>query len=514
MTTPRPNSREADQNPTHSEFWRRCVAVSEVDALCAFPESRILVTCRLRRRAHVPKAFSTAFSNRGGAWPCRTISTRVRLSTTIRATGPILAVTLLCEHVASQELAPEVLALARASRLAGESVAALANCACLESVTRTRADKKGKVKRNEHDALQIEVSTIGDREWFSWPGRENAFVENPAALVGFGLMTSGQLTSILKTVFLDGYARRTFHGAGTFQSRPALQFDYSVSSVFTHFRLSSPRSGVTAGMQGTFWIDPETAELLALSSEATELPADFEIRSARTEVVYAPMYLGDRRVVLPQTANTVVEHSTGAASINQVEFSHCRPYSTTSSIRFGGDDAVEPAPAAAPIRHEEQPIPSGLSLRMRLGTPLTERSGIGERFTLIMEEDARDHGDTIIVKGAKVQARVRWIETTSCPARCFVVAIELLSVTTPDGTSHPVYASLRQVTPEPKVRLGIAKVTQTLTEPPFGMQRVETSALSIEIPQIPGVGSFFVLTPDLRTPPDLLMTWSTENPHP
>lgn len=69
-------------------------------------------------------------------------------------------------------------------------------------------------------------------------------------------------------------------------------------------------------------------------------------------------------------------------------------------------------------------------------------------------------------------------------------------------------------TPEPKVRLGIAKVTQTLTELPFGMQRVETSALSIEIPQIPGVGSFFVLTPDLRTPPDLLMTWSTENPHP
>jgi hypothetical protein len=268
-------------------------------------------------------------------------------------------------------------------------------------------------------------------------------------------------------------------------------------------------------MQGTFWIDPETAELLALSSEATELPAGFEIRSARSEVIYAPMYLGDRRVVLPQTATIVVEHSTGATSINQVEFSHCRPYSTTSSISFGGGDAVESAPAAAPIRHEQRPIPSGLSLRMRLETPLTESSAVGERFTLIMDADARDHGNTIVAKGAKVQARVRWIETTTCPARCFVVAIELLSVTTPDGASHPVYASLRQVTPEPKVRLGIAKVAQTLTELPFGMQRVETSALSIDIPQIPGVGSFFVLTPDLTTPPDLLLTWTTGNPqHP
>ena len=49
--------------------------------------------------------------------------------------------------------------------------------------------------------------------------------------------------------------------------------------------------------------------------------------------------------MLPQTATIVVEHSTGATSINQVEFSHCRPYSTTSSILFGGDDAVVGGPA-------------------------------------------------------------------------------------------------------------------------------------------------------------------------
>jgi hypothetical protein len=76
-------------------------------------------------------------------------------------------------------IAPEVLALSRASRLARETVDALANCACLESVTRARVDKKRNVKREERDALQIEAATIGDREWFSWPGRDDAFVENP-----------------------------------------------------------------------------------------------------------------------------------------------------------------------------------------------------------------------------------------------------------------------------------------------------------------------------------------------
>lgn len=151
---------------------------------------------------------------------------------------------------------------------------------------------------------------------------------------------------------------------------------------------------------------------------------DFDIRSARTEVVYAPMYLGDRRVALPQTATTVVEHPTAATGINRVGFSHCRPYSNTSSIRF--DDA---APTPTPVRNAQPPIPAGLSLLMRVATPLSERSTVGDRFTLVMEADARSHGDTIIGKGAQVQGRVRWIETTTCPARCLAGAIEPLSVT-------------------------------------------------------------------------------------
>jgi len=419
---------------------------------------------------------------------------------------------LLCPHAPGQQLAPEALALAQASRLVRETVDALANCVCLESVARSQTDKKGKQKQDKRDTLQIEVTTIGDREWFSWPGQEDAFVEDPRALVSFGLFDTGQLTSDLKTVFLDRFAVTHYHGAVTFQTRPALQFDYSVSSVFTHFRLSSPSGSVTAGMKGSFWIDPQTSELLGLSNEASEIPVDFDIRSARTDVIYAPMYREDRRVVLPQKSTTFVENSTGFTSTNQVEFSHCQPYSSTSSIKFdGGAAPVEPAPA--PGRREPAPIPAGLSLPMRFGTPITARSAVGERLSLVMQADARSHGDKIIGKGAQVQARVRWIKTGACPAPCLAVAIELLSVTTTDGASHPVYASLSQAIPESKVKLNITKVAPTQADLAFGAQRVEASTLSMWIPKIPGVGSFFVLTSDLTTTPDVLMTWSTESPH-
>ncbi len=53
------------------------------------------------------------------------------------ATG-FAIVPLICLSAAGQQLAPEVLALSRASRLAGDTVDALANCVCLESVSRSK----------------------------------------------------------------------------------------------------------------------------------------------------------------------------------------------------------------------------------------------------------------------------------------------------------------------------------------------------------------------------------------
>ncbi|MGO4880757.1 MAG: hypothetical protein ACLP59_08050 [Bryobacteraceae bacterium] len=299
---------------------------------------------------------------------------------------------MLAAQLAAQELAPEVLAMSRATRAIGETVAALSNCVCLESVTRAKVDKKGKVTEEERDALQIEVTTIGDREWFSWPGSGDTFVKDPASLVGFGLMNTGQLTTDLKTVFLGGLAPRHFRSAGAFQGRPGFEFDYSISSAFVHYTLRSLKGATPAGMRGSFWIDQASGDLLALSTEASEIPPDFDMRSARTEVTYAPMYLEDLRVVMPQTAITRVAHADGNISINRVAFSHCRPYSSTSSISFEAPSAIAQAPAPPAAPHAVPPIPAGLPLWLRLEQPITERTAVGQCIALIMEAEARSHG--------------------------------------------------------------------------------------------------------------------------
>jgi hypothetical protein len=316
----------------------------------------------------------------------------------------------------------------------------------------------------------------------------------------------------LKCIFLDGFAATPFHGAATFRSRPALEFDFSVSPVFTHSHLTTHGVSVTVGSKGSFWIDPQTSELLALATEATEIPPDFGIRSAFTQVIYAPMYLKDDRVVLPQTASTVVEDADGSVSVNQLEFSHCRAlFSSESSIAYGEKRA--PASPESPLPQPmQQPIAGRLSLSLRLGTPLSAHSAIGERFSATVDADIRSRGKMIIQKGAAVNGRVRWIETTVCPQTCLVVGIELLTVVDAEGASHPVYASLRQVEPAARVKIDITRVDQTQEALPFGAHRLGTSYQTIHIPEIPGVGAFFVLTPDLATPPEMRMVWMTESP--
>ena len=404
-----------------------------------------------------------------------------------------------------------MLALSRASRAVRESVSALSNCVCLESISRARIDKKGNLKQEERP-IEIQATTIGDREWFSWPGSTNTFVQNPASLVGFGLMGSGELTSNLKTVFLGGFAHNRFRCAGSFQGRPGYQYDYSVSAAFTHYILTTAHASVSCGMQGSFWIDPRTGELLALSTDATEIPPDFGIQSAHTEVSYVPMYLAEQRVVLPQTALMRVDHADGSASINRVAFSHCRPYAATSSISFDEPPANTPVPAGQPVSHESAPLPAGMTLLMRLAEPINAHTAAGQRIALIMEAGASSHGDLMVAKSARVEARVRWIETTACPEPCLLVALELLSVTAADGTARPVYARLDTVRPESKVALKVSSERHTSTEGPFGWRRTQTTDLSIEVPEIPGVGSFFVRTLNLVTPHDFLMTWVTNSP--
>jgi hypothetical protein len=84
----------------------------------------------------------------------------------------ILAGLLLCCCLNGQDLAPEVLLLARVKTHMGQVLSRLPNYTCLETIERSRRRASGK-RFELVDALHLEVAFVDGKELFSWPGERS-----------------------------------------------------------------------------------------------------------------------------------------------------------------------------------------------------------------------------------------------------------------------------------------------------------------------------------------------------
>ena len=90
-----------------------------------------------------------------------------------------------------------------------------------------------------------------------------------------------------------------------------------------------------AGLQGTFWVDPQTLDLVRIEEQAVDLPPILLMRDLTTSINYARTRIGSSDPLLPQSAQTVVTGFDGAQRKNVIEFAGCREYVSESVIHFG-----------------------------------------------------------------------------------------------------------------------------------------------------------------------------------
>ena len=99
-----------------------------------------------------------------------------------------------------------------------------------------------------------------------------------------------------------------------------------------------------AGLRGTFWVDPQTLDLVRLEERAFDLPLNRLVRDIATLINYARMRIGSSDALLPQSAETVITDFSGGQKKNIIEFTGCREYASKSVIHFG-PMVAEPQPA-------------------------------------------------------------------------------------------------------------------------------------------------------------------------
>jgi len=408
---------------------------------------------------------------------------------------------------AAQDLAPEVILLAHLKSHLAEELAQTPNYTCLETVERFHRDldARSKIHRpySPLDGLQLEVVYTGHREWYGWPGEGQLNADNPVAFIGAGMIGNGAFAMKLNNILAA--ASLAYRGEETVNGRKAVRYDFHLPRSMEHFTISIPGGSGTVGEEGSLWADPQSLDLLRLSSRVNEIPAYLPLVESREEITYAPVRLGGRDVMLAQQADLRELESSGSDNFDRLEFTHCRSYSAESEIRFDAEPSTpsQPSPSAGHTGNSLF-LPALLLVPIELTTPVSDRDRVGTRIEGKVAADVVRKGQLVVPGGSIVHGRVRRVERYA--AGGFIVGIEFTDVVLPGGPQL-FYADLLHFDKNPRIKPAL---TQRVLVPDAGGVRARDD--TITLPELPGVASFFVSGTKFMIPAGFRTVWRTRGP--
>jgi hypothetical protein len=257
--------------------------------------------------------------------------------------GVALAV-LLTAGLPGQDLPPGVLLLARVKQHGRATFEHIPDYTCLETVDRFEKPRNGASFR-PIDTLLLEVASVGGKELFSRKGEARFHDGEVTDFAGEGLIGSGAFSTAPLNLFVRDVARITPLPQEGIVTRTTFGFHFEESAMTAGFTVQSGRSKGPAGLRGTFWVDPQTLDLVRIEEQAVDLPPMLFMRDLTTSIDYARTHIGSSDPLLPQSAETVVTDFYGVERKNTIEFTGCREYRSESSIHFGVPVPEPPPPA-------------------------------------------------------------------------------------------------------------------------------------------------------------------------
>ncbi len=151
-----------------------------------------------------------------------------------------------------------------------------------------------------------------------------------------GSTSTGEFGSMLGSLFAPEskaefreVRRETFHG------RQTVIFDFRVKKANSNSQISDKNSGrtVTAGYQGSVWIDTETARVLRIEEAHDDIQPGFPVTLSENAVEYDWVTIAGERHLLPVSAEVIMgRDSDRNYSRNVIELRNYRMFDTDVKI--------------------------------------------------------------------------------------------------------------------------------------------------------------------------------------
>ena len=410
---------------------------------------------------------------------------------------------LACAAIA-QDLAPEVLLLARIKVHLGDEFAHLPNYTCLESISRFHKPASRNAKYYPVDTVRLEIAYSDHHEWYAPPGDRKFSVSNPAALAGGpGLIADGIFAITLHNLFIADGVVFTSRGADSVDGRVAVKFDYRFPARTKIANVSIFGGSGWVNEEGSIWADPHSLDLLRMDGRATEIPPFLPLGGMEYSVAFARTRIGDTEVLLAQDASLYMAQIDGNEDYDRIAFTHCRMYQTSSTLRFDTDPLEPPSAPSGTFRvalpaEPENTVPALLKVIIEVTSPISDKDSVGKLIAGQVVGDVLRKGKVVLENGAPVRGRIRRLDRDQ--GGRFVVGLEFTEVQA-HGEPLRFYADL--------VSLEKGKGVQRVLREQVRLPNRPAVASEIKLPELPGVASFFVEGKTFVLPPGLRTVWRT-----
>jgi hypothetical protein len=387
-----------------------------------------------------------------------------------------------------------------------QALKSLPDYLCLETTERLRASRANE-KPHPLDTVELEVAHVGDKEMYSWPGRNMFAAADLAKALPGGLVGTGGYASQMIGVLLGHTTQFRFAGPQNLGPRATVRWDFTQPKDGGAWVVAAGRRSAQVGSEGSIWADPETLLLVRLQARATEFPARFPIKSAARTIDYALVRIGARDVLLPGAVEDVVEEAGGALNINRSRFGACREYSATSELTFGEAPAQ---PAAAQPRALPAALPPNVPIRLALDAHLRSAGAvIGAPVNAHVVSDVRHGGSVLVPKGTPVLGVLRQLTKTE---GSFVVMIEFSELVLPGGTM-PFRARLVSIdAPVSGLEWLVPGEADLMRRVHYGNGNILDDVArrrQMKLDPVPGVAVLIVAGESFALNPGMPMTWVT-----
>ncbi len=331
----------------------------------------------------------------------------------------------------------------------------------------------------ETDRLKLDVAIAAGGEIYSWPDENRFDKHDPFELVE-GATENGVYSGFLSAIFGSDAADITYKGETSVSGRTLAEFEFRVPLDKSTYSFRDGASRYTTAYEGTFAVDPATADLVSLSIRSVGLPAESGACETGTTLDYSRIHLHDSDFLLPRQSQLDILRNDGSESRNRAVYASCREFTADSSIRFDGPAGGAVASPAA-VQTEKAPaiaLPVGRQFKVRFTEPVdTETASGGDVIKAVLETVVLDakQKSVLVPKGSEIAARIMRLEHFPGPKPSIRIEVRLEAVML-GGTrvalaakARPAIDAEEESRPAPLVRPGGTGVSLGL--PPRALQK-------------------------------------------